>query len=53
MKMKSPLKAIIEAHKIKFKQYNPNEVNKKLLQNAGLGKSEEPECWTYARDKND
>jgi hypothetical protein len=29
MKMKSPLKNIIEARPIKYKAYNPNEINKK------------------------
>ena len=39
MKMKSPLKPIIEAHKIRCKPYNPNEVNKKLQMLANIGKS--------------
>lgn len=39
MKMKSPLKQIIDAHKIKCKPYNPNEVNKKLMSMANAGKS--------------
>ena len=40
MKMKSPLKAIIDSHKIKCKPYNPNEINKKVQNLANLGKSE-------------
>ncbi len=39
MKMKSPLKQIIDSHKIKCKPYNPNEVNKKLANLTNAGKS--------------
>lgn len=49
MKIKSPLKQIIDAHKIKLKPYNPNEATKKI--NPPTGKADEPECWTYVKEK--
>ena len=50
MKMASPLKPILDAHPSKRKPYIPTDKHRKLVHYAG--KSEEPECWTYARDKN-
>jgi hypothetical protein len=49
MKLKSPLKSIIDAHRIRLKAYDPHEAIKRVDYTLKLGDYDIP-GWTYAED---
>jgi hypothetical protein len=49
MKMKSPIKAIIDSYRIKLKPYDPNQVTRRTENVLNLRDYDIP-GWTYAED---
>jgi hypothetical protein len=49
MRLKSPLKAIIDTHHIRLRPYDPNQVTKRAENALSFSDYDIP-AWTYAED---